>query len=50
MRQQCLSNRVFNGYDTVIDAACEACQKSLAVAETIISIRMRDRAHIGQSQ
>jgi transposase len=49
MRANWLSNRVFDNYEAIIDAACEAWQKLLADPETITSIGMRDWAHIGQS-
>jgi len=49
LRQNWLSNRVFEGYDAVIDAACEAWQKLLAQPETIKSIGTRQWAHVGQS-
>lgn len=41
LRQNWLSNTVFNTYDAIIDAACEAWQKLLADPETITSIGMR---------
>lgn len=50
LRQNWLSNTVFNRYDTIIDAACEAWQKLLAAPETITSIGIREWAHIGQTQ
>ena len=49
LRQNCLSNRVFDTYDAIIDAACEAWQKLLAQPRTITSIGMRQWAHVGQS-
>lgn len=49
LRQNWISNRVFEGYDAVIDAACEAWQKLLAQPETIKSIGTRRWAHVGQS-
>ena len=49
MRQNWLSNRVFDSYDDIIDAACDAWQKLLAASETITSIGMRQRAHVGQT-
>ena len=49
LRQNWLSNRVFEGYDAVIDAACDAWQKLLAQPETIKSIGTRQWAHVGQS-
>jgi transposase len=50
LRQNWLSNRVFEGYDAIIDAACEAWRKLIAQPETITSIGMREWAHIGQSK
>ncbi len=49
LRQNWISNRVFEGYDAVIDAACEARQKLLAQPETIKSIGTRRWAHVGQT-
>ena len=49
LRQNWLSNRVFEGYDAVIDAACDAWQKLLTQPDTIKSIGTRKWAHAGQS-
>jgi hypothetical protein len=49
LRSNWLSNRVFDTYDAIIDAACEAWMKLIAMPETITSIRIRDWAHVGQS-
>jgi transposase len=49
MRANWLSNRVFETYDAIIDAACEAGQKLIAQPQTITSIGMRDWANIGRS-
>ena len=49
MRANWLSNRVFETYDAIIDAACEAWQKLIAQPQTITSIGMRDWANIGQA-
>ncbi len=49
MRANWLSNRAFETYDVIIDAACEAWRKLIAQPETITSIGLRDWAHIGQS-
>jgi transposase len=49
MRANWLSNRVFETYDAIIDAACEAWQKLIAQPQTITSISLRDWANIGQS-
>lgn len=50
MRQNWLSNRVFDTYNDIIEAACEAWRKLIAKPETITSIGMRQWAHIGQSK
>jgi transposase len=47
MRANWLSNRVFENYDAIIDAACDAWQKLIARPQTIASIGMRDWANIG---
>lgn len=49
LRQNWPSNRVFGNYEAIINAACEAWQKLLAVPEAITSIGMREWAHIGQT-
>jgi transposase len=49
LRANWLSNRVFDSYDAIVDAACEAWQKLIAQPHTITSIGMRDWAHVGQS-
>ena len=49
MRANWLSNRVFETYEVIIDAACEAWRKLIAQPETITSIGLRDWAYIGQS-
>lgn len=49
LRQNWLSNRVFDSYNAIIDAACEAWQKLLAAPQTITSIGMREWAHVGQT-
>lgn len=50
LRQNWLSNRVFDSYDAIIDAACNAWQKLLVVPEAITSIGIREWTHVGQSQ
>jgi hypothetical protein len=50
LRANWLSNRVFDNYDAIIDAASEAWQNLLAAPDTITSIGMREWAHVGQSQ
>jgi len=49
MRQNWLSNRVFDSYDAIIDAAYEAWQKLLDAPQAITSIGMRKWAHVGQT-
>ena len=49
LRQNWLSNTVFENYDAIIDAACAAWRNLIAPPETITSIGMRDWAHIGQT-
>ena len=49
LRQNFLSNTVFETYDAVIEAACEAWNKLLAKPSTITSIEARTWAHSGQS-
>ena len=48
LRQNWLSNRVFDTYDQIIDAPCEAWNRLLAQPDTITSIGLRDWAHVGQ--
>jgi hypothetical protein len=48
LRQNWLSNTVFENYDAIIDAACAAWRKLIAKPETITSIGTRDWAHVGQ--
>ena len=48
LRQNWLSNRVFDTYEHIVDAACDAWQKLLAQPQTITSIGMRDWAQAGQ--
>jgi hypothetical protein len=48
MRANYLSNRVFETYEEIIDAACEAWNKLIALPNTITSIGMRDWAHTGR--
>ena len=49
MRANWLSNRVFETYDAIIDAACDAWRKLIAQPQTITSIGTRDWANIGQA-
>jgi len=48
LRQNWLSNTVFENYDAIVDAACEAWRKLIADPERITSIGMRDWAYVGQ--
>jgi transposase len=48
LRANWLSNTVFETYDDIIDAACEAWNKLTALPAAIASIGMRDWAHVGQ--
>lgn len=49
MRATWLSNRIFESYDAIIAAACEAWRSLIAQPKTITSIGMRKWARIGQS-
>ena len=48
LRQNWLSNRVFDTYEHIVDAACDAWRKLLAQPQTITSIGTRDWAQAGQ--
>ena len=48
LRQNWLSNRVFDDHDAIIEAGCQAWNKLIDQPETIKSIGMRDWAHTGQ--
>ena len=48
LRQNWLSNTVFENYDAIIDAACATWRKLIAQLETITSIGTRNWAHVGQ--
>ena len=48
LRQNWLSNRVFDTYEDIIEAACDAWRKLIAKPETISSIATRQWALIGQ--
>jgi transposase len=48
LRQNWLSNRVFEDYDAILEAGCEAWNRLIAQPQTIRSIAMRDWAHAGQ--
>jgi len=49
LRQTWLSNRVFDTYDDIVDAACDAWRRLIAQPKTITSIGSRDWASIGQT-
>jgi transposase len=49
LRQTYLSNRVFEGYDAIVDAACHAWIRLIDQPERIRSIATRNWATIGQS-
>jgi hypothetical protein len=48
LRANWLSNRVFDTYDDIIDAACDAWNRLVDQPSTITSIGSRQWAHIGQ--
>jgi hypothetical protein len=48
LRQTWLSNRVFNTYEEIIEAACEAWRRLIAQPNTITSIGSRQWAPTGQ--
>lgn len=48
LRGNWLSNTVFESYDDIIDAACEAWNKLTALPDVITSIGLREWAHVGQ--
>ena len=48
LRQNWLSNRVFEDYEAILDAGCDAWKRLIAEPKTIASISMRDWAHAGQ--
>lgn len=49
LRANWLSNRVFEGYDDIVDAACDAWNKLTALPAVITSIGSRQWAHVGQN-
>ena len=49
LRANWLANRVFDTYEEIIDAACQAWRNLIARPEAITSIGMRDWAHVGQN-
>jgi hypothetical protein len=50
LRQTYLSNRVFETYDAILDAACDAWNRLIASPSRITSIGSRQWALTGQSQ
>jgi len=48
LRQNWLSNRLFENYAAIIDAVCDAWRRLIVQSQTITSIGMRDWAHVGQ--
>ena len=48
LRQNWLSNRVFDTYEAIVEAACEAWRRLIAQPNTITSIGLREWAHSGQ--
>ena len=48
MRGNWLSNSVFENYEAIVDAICEAWNKLIALPDTIRSIGMREWAHVGR--
>jgi transposase len=48
LRHNWLSNRVFDTYEAIVEAACEALRKLMAQPDTITSIGRRDWARIDQ--
>lgn len=48
LRANYLSNRVFENYEAIVEAACEAWKKLISQPQKITSIGMRDWAHVGQ--
>jgi len=48
LRQNWLSNRVFESFNDIIDAGCQAWNNLIAQPETITSIGMREWAHNGR--
>jgi len=48
LRSNYLSNRVFETYEDIIEAACKAWKRLIEKPDTITSIGMRTWAHAGQ--
>ena len=49
LRQNWLSNRVFESYEAIIEAACDAWRRLVAQPQVITSIGLREWAHVGQN-
>ena len=49
LRANWLSNRVFENYEAIVDAGCEAWNKLITQPKTITSIGTRNWANIGHS-
>ena len=49
LRANWLSNRVFDTYEEIIEAACQAWRNLIAQPEAITSIGLRDWAHVGKN-
>ena len=49
LRQTWLSNRVFETYDDIVEAACDAWRRLIAQPKTITSIGSRQLGPIGQT-
>jgi len=49
LRANWLSYRVFETFEEIIDAACQAWRNLIATPQTITSIGMRDWAHVGRN-
>ena len=50
MRANWLSNRVFENYDAILEAICEAWNNLIEIPDAIKSIGMREGAHVGRSE
>lgn len=50
MRANWLSNRIFETYDDIVEASCEAWKKLIAIPTTITSIGTREWANVGRAQ
>ena len=48
LRANYLSNQVFENYEAIVKAACEAWNKLISQPQIITSIGMRDWAHVRQ--